>query len=45
MTALYAGHKEWEADVVSMLDSKKQKVRQTAMEVLVKWGYRNTRTY
>ncbi len=38
LTALYAGHKEWEADVVSMLDSKKQKVRQTAMEVLVKWG-------
>lgn len=35
---LYVKHREWEADILSMLDAKKQKVREMAVEVLISWG-------
>ncbi len=34
---IYAAHREWEDDILSMLASKKQKEREMAMEVLVTW--------
>ena len=37
LTAVYAGHPEWEEDIRSMLASKKSALREMALEVISKW--------
>lgn len=35
---IYAGHKEWEADILDMLKSRKAAAREMAVQILEKWG-------
>lgn len=38
LTAVYKSHRDWETDIVKMLESKKSKEREMAVQVLKNWG-------
>lgn len=38
LTAVYKSHRDWETEIVKMLESKKSKEREMAVQVLKNWG-------